>query len=162
MFEDPLNEVYLLFYQAMLPVFTALSKFLQRETPCIHLISDKLEGFFCNILGKFLTIKAIKKAKQANKLFEIDFWNPEYHLAPREMGVGFFTRNKMQGILNGGVISEHRYKKFYQAAILFFTTTLQYALDIYPFKYELLQHCKCVNLEKHERVTFSSIEYFIH
>ena len=45
LFEDPLNEVYLLFYQAILPVFTALNKFLQRETPCIHLISDKLEGF---------------------------------------------------------------------------------------------------------------------
>ena len=45
---------------------------------------------------------------------------------------------------------------------MFFTTTLQYALDTYPFKDELLQHCKCVNFEKRESVTFSSIEYFIH
>jgi len=75
------------------------------------------------------------------------------------MGVGFLTRIKMQGMLNSVVISEHQYS---QAAILFFTTTLQYSLDTYPFKDELLQHCKCVNFEKRESVTFSSIEYFIH
>ena len=40
LFQDPLNEVYLLFYQAIMPLFTAFNKLLQRETPCIHLLMD--------------------------------------------------------------------------------------------------------------------------
>jgi len=99
-------------------------------------------------------LKLSKKAKHDNKLFEIDF---EYHLAPRDMGVGFLTRIKMQGMLNGGVISEYQYMKFYRAAILFFTTTLQYTLDTYPFKDELLQHCKYVNFEKQKHFLLLNI-----
>ena len=45
LFDNPLTEVYLLFYQAVMPHFTSFNKFLQRETPCIHLIMDKLNVF---------------------------------------------------------------------------------------------------------------------
>ena len=37
-FSNPLSEVYLLFYQSILPVFSKFN-FLQREDPCIHLRS---------------------------------------------------------------------------------------------------------------------------
>ena len=33
-FGKPISEVYLLFYQAILPVFNSFNKFLQREDPC--------------------------------------------------------------------------------------------------------------------------------
>ena len=36
--DQPITEVYLLFFQAALPVFTSLNKLLQRETPCMHLL----------------------------------------------------------------------------------------------------------------------------
>ena len=159
LFEDPLTEVYLLFYHSVLPIFTSLNKFLQRETPCIHLISDKLEGFISNILGRFLTIAAIKKAKHDNKLLEIDFRNPDNLLSHKDMGIGFLTRDKLRQMLETGLISEYKFKTFYRAAIMFFTTTIQYALNTYPFKDELLLHCKCVDFEKRESARFSSIEY---
>ena len=65
-------------------------------------------------------------------------------------------------MLEKGKISEHQFKTFYRSVIMFFTTTIQYALDTYPFKVELLLHFKCVDFEKRESPTFSSIEYFIH
>ena len=35
-FRDPMQEIYLLFYQGVLPVFTTFNKYLQREEPLIH------------------------------------------------------------------------------------------------------------------------------
>ena len=39
-FNDPLTEVYLLFYQAVLPCFTNFNKLLQREEPLIYKLYD--------------------------------------------------------------------------------------------------------------------------
>jgi len=35
--EDPMVEIYLLFYQAVLPIFTRINLLLQREDPNIYL-----------------------------------------------------------------------------------------------------------------------------
>ena len=48
------SDVYLMFYQAITPAFTTLNRFLQRETPCVHLLHEKLESFLRNILSKFV------------------------------------------------------------------------------------------------------------
>ena len=103
-----------------------------------------------------------KKAKHDNKLLEIDFRNRDNHLSHKDMGIGFLTRDKLRHMLETGVISEYKFKTFYRAAIMFFTTTIQYALNTYPFKDELLLHCKCVDFEKRESARFSSIKYFIY
>lgn len=44
-FQNPLTEVYLLFYNAIIPTFTTTNRFLQREDPCIHLVYEKLQSF---------------------------------------------------------------------------------------------------------------------
>lgn len=51
-FSDPMTEVYLLFYQATIPVFTSLNLLLQRENPSIFLLQDEvyLEGMEASIL----------------------------------------------------------------------------------------------------------------
>ena len=48
----PIVEAYLLFCQAVMPTFTTLNKFLQRETPCVHLVDDMLESFIKKIFIK--------------------------------------------------------------------------------------------------------------
>ena len=59
-FERHITEIYLMFYQAIIPAFTALNKFLQRETPCVHLVHEKLEAFLRKILGKFIKVTALQ------------------------------------------------------------------------------------------------------
>ena len=44
LFDTPMTEVYLLFYQSILPVFNHFNQFLQREDPCIHLVHDCCES----------------------------------------------------------------------------------------------------------------------
>ena len=58
-YEDPMMEVYLLFYQAALQVVTHFIKFLQQEDPLIVVI---VEHFLKNAFGKFDTLSAIKSA----------------------------------------------------------------------------------------------------
>ena len=50
LFSKPIVEVYLLFYQAVMPMFTIINKFLQRETPCVHLNHDVLKSFVRKVI----------------------------------------------------------------------------------------------------------------
>ena len=43
-FENPMLEVYLLFYQSVLPALTNANKFLQREEPLIHVLNSQLKS----------------------------------------------------------------------------------------------------------------------
>ena len=61
-FLDPMTEVYLLFYQAILQLFVTINKFLQREDPLIHLISKQMSSFLKKFFGKFVSISVIKAA----------------------------------------------------------------------------------------------------
>ena len=45
LFEDPMTEVYLLFYQSVLPTFMHTNLLLQREDPSIFLVADTIRSF---------------------------------------------------------------------------------------------------------------------
>ena len=59
LFEKPLTEAYLYFYQSSLSVFTEFNLFLQREDPCIHLVHDKCMSLLEKCLGRFVLISVI-------------------------------------------------------------------------------------------------------
>lgn len=54
-FSDPMTEVYLLFFQATIPVFTSFNLLLQREQSSIFLLHDEVQyngrvGYVCGVL----------------------------------------------------------------------------------------------------------------
>ena len=51
LFEDPMTEVYLLFFQSVLPCFTQTNKSLQREEPLVHCLQPQLLSLYKKILG---------------------------------------------------------------------------------------------------------------
>ena len=53
-FSDPMTEVYLLFYQAILPVFTNVNLMLQRTALMIYLVRGFLFSLVRNTMGKFI------------------------------------------------------------------------------------------------------------
>ena len=61
-FDKPITEVYLLFYQSVLPMFTHLNLFFQREDPNIYLIMTSIRRFLQKLLSKFLRVQVIKDA----------------------------------------------------------------------------------------------------
>ena len=162
LFENPLTEVYHLFYQAVMPLFTSFNKFLQRETPCIHLIMDKIESFFSNLISKSLTVQAIKEAKQDSKLYDINFHEVENQLTDATFFISFTTKQSFQKLLRKGDIDEQNFNKFYEGARTFFITAADYVIKTYPVKVELLKCATFVDFDKCDKVTFSDVEYFIH
>lgn len=41
-FGDPMTEIYLLFFQSILPCFTHMNQLLQREEPLVHILQPQL------------------------------------------------------------------------------------------------------------------------
>ena len=69
-YEDPITEVYLMFYQASLQLFITKNKFLQREDPLIAVMAEQMISFLKKLLGKFVTITAIKAA---SNIVDVDY-----------------------------------------------------------------------------------------
>ncbi len=70
LFEDPMTEVYLLFFQSVIPCFTHTNQFLQREEHCLQ---PQLLSLYKNILGKFVKPSVLSENVDADKMTSIDF-----------------------------------------------------------------------------------------
>ena len=63
----------MLFYQAVLPVFTTFNKILQSEEPLIYLLYKCQQRFTNKLTSKFVKLDIICTLKEANKSFsELD------------------------------------------------------------------------------------------
>ena len=51
-FANPLTEMYLLFFQSILPLFTNLNKVLQSDEPKIHIMLQMIHSFVRKLLGR--------------------------------------------------------------------------------------------------------------
>ena len=162
LFESPIIEVCLLFYQAVLPMFTSLNIFLQRDTPCVHLLHNKLDSFVNKLFGKFLKISVIRIAKEEGNLIDVDFHSTVNQLADTHIFVGFMTRQSLQKLLNDGYVSSSDVTKFYTAILRFYITAAEYVRKTYLLNDDVLMHSRFINFEKREECSFDSVEYFLH
>lgn len=88
-FGEPMSEVYLLFYQHVLPVFTRLNLLLQHEHPTIFLIPTEIRSFLKKVLSKFVTVRAIKAAQN---ITEVDFTSTANQLDNSNITIGIATK----------------------------------------------------------------------
>ena len=89
LFDTPITEVYLFFYQCILPVFGNFNQFLQREDPCIHLVHDQCESLLKKLLAKFVEV-----IRDASSLLEVDICL-DNQLKDDSLFIGFSTRQKL-------------------------------------------------------------------
>ena len=102
-----MTEVYMFFYQSVLPTFTHLNLLLQREDPNIYLVADAIRTFLKKLLSKFVKLPVITTAN----VTEIDFSNSDNQLANCSITVGIVTRQLLNKLFNDGDISENDKKK---------------------------------------------------
>ena len=80
-FTDSMTEVYLMFFQSVLPCFTHCNQFLQREEPLIHVLQPQLEKLLKNILAKFIKPAVIAEGlKNDDRLLSADFKDKANHV----------------------------------------------------------------------------------
>lgn len=156
-FEKPMTEVYLFFYQSVLPTFTQVNLLLQREDPNIYLIADAIRIFLKKLLSKFVTIQVIRDTRDITK---VDFQNPENQLSDSAITIGIVTKQLIQKLLNEGDIDEHDMKKFYAGVRAFYVDAAAQTIKKLPFDDSVLNHARFLNFEKKEDCTFDSVEYF--
>ena len=113
--KDPMTEIYLLFHQSVLPMFTHFNLLLQREEPCIYLLHDEMNGFLKKLCGKFLSLEEIRNISQLQLL------NISNQVADDKLFIGFLIRHRLRQLEDDGseltkIKSFHcAVRKFYEA-----------------------------------------------
>lgn len=120
MFGKPISEIYLLFYQAVLPVFNSFKKFLQRQDPCIHLVHGQCMSLLKKINGKFIKVDVIR---DASSLIDVDL-DTSNQLADANLFIGFITRQKLLKLEREGDVSPSETRKFFLWAYKSFMNVL--------------------------------------
>ncbi|RXN16530.1 hypothetical protein ROHU_027475 [Labeo rohita] len=157
-FSDPMTEVYLLFYQATIPVFTSLNLLLQRENPSIFLLQDEMIKFIRKLCSKFILPTVLQSH---HKPEDIPYVDKENHLPGNKLSVGFTTRARLNHLLDAGDITAHQVDKFQTAALKFLMRAVEYALQKLPLREPLLNHARFVDVRQRAECGVEDALYFV-
>ena len=123
LFADPLTEVYLTFFQSVLPVFNHFKLFLQREAPCIHLMQGHSQSLLKKVLGRFVQSDVIKDAPSLSEV-SIDLAN--------FLTVTFRNQADTKKLENDGDCSRLDHKKSFRGIRKFFEAVFEYMVAKVP------------------------------
>jgi hypothetical protein len=158
LFQDPMTEIYLYFYQAVLPSFTCFNQLLQRSDPCIFLVYEGCWSIYKKILGKLLKVdklEACLKDTTGDLMYVL-----ENQRSDKDLFVGITTRMQLNKCLADGDISGQQAKKFYTAVRQFYIAAAKYMLKNLPLGDETLKNAQFVNWEKRVSGSFEQVAYF--
>ena len=158
-FENPMTEVYLLFYQAVLPIFTHVNLLLQRDAPMIYAVHDSLFSLIRKVLGKFIEPEMMLVTNE--ELLELDFLDVEKQVSDSNLFIGFKTKQLLNRLLDDTVDPNH-VTKFCSAVRSFYTSCITYMMKNFPLNHQVLKHASFVNYEERLSVDISSAEFFIN
>jgi hypothetical protein len=156
-FADPMTEIYLMFYSNVLPLFTNLNLFLQREDPCVHLLYDESHAFFRRLLIKFVTVSTINASES---LPEVAFKEPLNQVADDDLAIGMMTKQKLKGLLDEGDVSQTAVDKFYSSVRVYYMSAAEYALTRLPLNDAVLRHARFIDIKRIRNASFRDIEFF--
>ena len=162
LFEDPMSEVYLFFFQSVLPCFTHASQFLQREEPLIHILQPQLLNLLKKILAKYMKAAVVSHCLKEGTLLSINYKASSNQVADKELLIGFTTKQMANRLLQGGDIAPHQLQKFYKAAREFLVSATEYLMKWFPLEDELLAAATWLTFEQRLEKNFQSVEYFVH
>ena len=162
LFENPMTEIYLLFFQSILPTLNCANKFLQREEPLIHLLQPQLLSLVKKLLSKFVKPSIlVKSLKDLDGLYALQCSDEVNQVANRDLVIGFITKQEVNKLLHNGDISERQHSSFHAGTRKFFNCVTSYLLKWCPLRDDLLINASWIDFDKRLNKTFSSVEYFI-
>lgn len=160
-FEDPMLEVYLLFFQAVLPSLTNANKFLQSEEPLIHIMRSQLTKLLKKVMARFIKPCFISDAESKNSLSAFSCIDESQHLAQNDIWIGFQTKELLSKLLNDGDIGEHAHAKFLGGARSFLVRVATCLQKWCPIDDELLVNAEWLDFNKWQQKNFMAVEFFV-
>ena len=91
-FADPITEIYLLFYQSVIPVFTRLNQLLQHGDPLIYLLYSQMRAFLKNLISRFVKPQYIVGAGA----LKITYDEPNVQLDDNKVHIGMFNPEQVK------------------------------------------------------------------
>ncbi|XP_060798214.1 uncharacterized protein LOC132900201 [Neoarius graeffei] len=156
-FSNPLMEVYLLFLQATLPVFSTLNLLLQREKASIFQLYEEMKKFIKKLCSRFMTPAALREGE----VHDIPHMDPQHQLPGEKLNVGFTTRATLNRLLEAGDVTSQEAKEFQQAALAFLVRAVEYAMAKLPLTDPLLKHARFVNVQLRAECGVEDALYFV-
>ena len=89
-------EVYLFFFQSVIPTLTNANKFLQQEQPLIHILLSRLISLLKKMLTKFVKPSSIADSESSS------FDEESCLLAFGDIWIGFQTKQLLSKLLIDG------------------------------------------------------------
>ncbi|XP_047202548.1 uncharacterized protein LOC124856284 isoform X3 [Girardinichthys multiradiatus] len=87
-FQDPMTEVHLLFYQALLPAFVEFNQIFQRQDPCVHLLHGQIRNFISMLMLKFLKPETFNETSPE----KVGYKDEENQLSDSDLDPGLTTK----------------------------------------------------------------------
>ena len=154
-----MTEIYLLFFQSILPTLNCTNKFLQRDEPLIHLLQPHLLSLVQKVLSKF--VKPTFLVAGLNDLDKLEYSDSVNQVTNSDLVIGYVTKQEVNKLLHNGDISAHQHSSFYTGVRRFFESVTSYLLKWCPLKDDLLLNATWIDFKQRLNSTFSSVEYFI-
>lgn len=155
-FEDPMTELHLLFYQAVLQQFVNVNKFMQIENPLVSIIYDVLHDFLKKLSCRFLDVRKVKEVGAEL----INYNEDSVRIIDTKLDIGFSTRVKLNRLVEEGH-DPNAISRFYGGVRSFYEKALQYARDNLPLNDPVLINSRFLNFAQRESAEFAQLEYFI-
>ena len=156
-FSNPMTEIYLLFFQSVLSIFTNVNLLLQRDNPCIHFLYDALYDLLKKILNRFISRSIVDSAQS---LLDIDFQDHSCQVPNTELMVGFTTKQALHGVQ--GDVEPRVVHTFFSGVFAFYTGASHYLVNKFNWNDEVLINARFVDFHKRKSCSFTSVEYFLN
>ena len=151
-FEDPMTEIYLLFYQNAMQSFSPILKLLQTECSMIYSLHSSLEQFVQCLLSHIKYPSAL-----TGNLSDVDVSDRTNSLGLHELPIGFQTRS----MLCKDEIKPALSKKFLEAARSFYEKATTYALNTLPLNDNVIIHATVIDPAKRRNAKINDIHFFL-
>ena len=152
-FANPHTELYLLFLQSILPVFTEMNKVLQCEAPKIHVMLSLIQTFARKLLGRCIKAEALTDAN----LTSVSVDDQDNFLPADRVMIGFTTRSTMNSqdflLQEKRLVAEH--------CRLFMVEAYKYAMSHLPVHDPVLQHAEVLQFDNRHTANFDSLVFFV-
>ena len=130
--DKPLTKAYLLFLSTTLPIINTFNKFMQQESPLLHVLHDELDGLVRRLLLRFMKSEHVLTA---GSITDVDI-KEEYYLPLEDVFVGHNTQQYLESVLDD--VSSHELNVFRKTCLAWWYTAAKEALKRLPLEHSLL------------------------
>lgn len=154
-FESPSTQLYLLFFQSVIPIFESANVLMQHEAPLIHQYQRELTSLFSSILSRFIKPTTIV---DSNSIFEINFSKLKNQKSDSDLVIGGKTRQ----YLSAGSVPDEEVQKFYSSVRNFYIEACTYMVKKFSMTDQFYKNCEIADFKIRHEAQFYTLEFFLN